>query len=102
MRGFSASATLQFDLGSAWCDALFGMVRTQVGTSGVTACATGATCAPHTDLSGRAVMANREQRGNKEKKKPKADKKIAPITTKPPAYIEPQLVRKPHKGKDWT
>ena len=47
-------------------------------------------------------MANREQRGNKEKKKPKADKKIAPVTAKPPAYIEPQLVRKPHKGKDWT
>jgi hypothetical protein len=47
-------------------------------------------------------MANREQRGNKEKKKPKADKKAAPITSKPPAYVEPQLVRKPHKGKDWT
>lgn len=49
-------------------------------------------------------MANREQRGNKEKKKPKADKKGAPLTTsvKPPAYVEPQLVRKPHKGKDWT
>jgi hypothetical protein len=49
-------------------------------------------------------MANREQRGNKEKKKPKNDKK-APATTggvKPPAYVEPQLVRKPHKGKDWT
>ena len=47
-------------------------------------------------------MANREQRGNKEKKKPKADKKSAQITTKPPAYVEPQLVRKPHKGKEWT
>ncbi|HEY0300127.1 MAG: hypothetical protein WDN08_05970 [Rhizomicrobium sp.] len=50
-------------------------------------------------------MANREQRGNKEKKKPKADNKKAgaPVTTiKPPAYVEPQLVRKPHKGKDWT
>ncbi|HEY0107574.1 MAG TPA: hypothetical protein VGB91_15945 [Rhizomicrobium sp.] len=51
-------------------------------------------------------MANREQRGNKEKKKPKADKKAggAPVSAggKPPAYVEPQLVRKPHKGKDWT
>ena len=49
-------------------------------------------------------MANREQRGNKEKKKPKADKKAAPVAAgpKPPAYVEPQLVRKPHKGKDWT
>ena len=49
-------------------------------------------------------MANREQRGNTEKKKPKADKKGAPVTTsvKAPAYVEPQLVRKPHKGKDWT
>ena len=51
-------------------------------------------------------MANREQRGNKEKKKPKADNKKAaavPATAgKPPAYVEPQLVRKPHKGKDWT
>ncbi len=49
-------------------------------------------------------MANREQRGNKEKKKPKADKKggAAPATVKQPAYVEPQLIRKPHKGKDWT
>jgi|GEM_PF-1051446 hypothetical protein len=49
-------------------------------------------------------MANREQRGNKEKKKPKADKKAAQAAPvfKPPAYVEPQLVRKPHKGKDWT
>ncbi|MEJ0028446.1 MAG: hypothetical protein WDN01_20680 [Rhizomicrobium sp.] len=50
-------------------------------------------------------MANREQRGNKEKKKPKADKKAAAVPAtggKPPAYVEPQLVRKPHKGKDWT
>jgi hypothetical protein len=49
-------------------------------------------------------MANREQRGNKEKKKPKADKKAAQATTtfKTPAYVEPQLIRKPHKGKDWT
>jgi hypothetical protein len=52
-------------------------------------------------------MANREQRGNKEKKKPKADKKAGQAQAgtpafKPPAYVEPQLVRKPHKGKDWT
>ena len=47
-------------------------------------------------------MANREQRSNREKKKPKAEKKVAPLAVKAPAYIEPQLVRKPHKGKDWT
>ena len=47
-------------------------------------------------------MANREQKSNREKKKPKSDKKGAPVTTKAPAYVEPQLVRKPHKGKqDW-
>ncbi|HWA89754.1 MAG TPA: hypothetical protein VG889_06950 [Rhizomicrobium sp.] len=43
-------------------------------------------------------MANREQRGNKEKKKPKADKgqknKAAP-----PPFQAPELIRKPHKGK---
>jgi hypothetical protein len=83
-------------------DALFGIVRNQFGTSAVTACAAGANRAQSPDLSRRAAMANREQRGNKEKKKPKADKKAAPITSKPPAYVEPQLVRKPHKGKDWT
>jgi len=43
-------------------------------------------------------MANREQRGNKEKKKPKADKKAAPVSAKP-AFAEPALIRKPHKGK---
>ena len=47
-------------------------------------------------------MANREQRGNKEKKKPKQDQKAKPGQAKMPAYVEPQLVRKPHKGKDWT
>ena len=50
-------------------------------------------------------MANREQRGNKEKKKPKADKKAAQTagtTFKTPAYVEPLIIRKPHKGKDWT
>ena len=44
-------------------------------------------------------MANREQRSNREKKKPKTDKKAPPMAVKVPAYIEPQLVRKPHKGK---
>ena len=54
-------------------------------------------------VSRRAVMANREQRSNREKKKPKSDKKSAPIPgVKPPAYVEPQLIRKPHKGKDWV
>lgn len=48
-------------------------------------------------------MANREQRNHKEKKKPKADKNAAPPTAgKQPAYVQPELVRKPHKGKDWT
>lgn len=49
-------------------------------------------------------MANREQRSHKEKKKPKADKKGAavPLAGKQPAYVQPELVRKPHKGKDWT
>ena len=44
-------------------------------------------------------MANREQRSNREKKKPKSDKKGAPPPVKAPAYVEPQLIRKPHKGK---
>jgi hypothetical protein len=48
-------------------------------------------------------MANREQRSNREKKKPKSDKKGAStIPVKAPAYVEPQLIRKPHKGKDWA
>lgn len=48
-------------------------------------------------------MANREQRGNKEKKKPKKDKddKQKP-TAASPSFVQPELVRKPHKGKDWT
>jgi hypothetical protein len=50
-------------------------------------------------LSKEAAMANREQKSNREKKKPKTDKKGAPISVKAPAYVEPQLVRKPHKGK---
>ncbi|HEY1711135.1 MAG TPA: hypothetical protein VGG10_22910 [Rhizomicrobium sp.] len=44
-------------------------------------------------------MANREQRSNKEKKKPKADKKGASVKIAGPSYVEPALVRKPHKGK---
>jgi hypothetical protein len=48
-------------------------------------------------------MANREQKSNREKKKPKSDKKAAPVmaSTKP-VFQEPQLIRKPHKGKDWV
>jgi hypothetical protein len=44
-------------------------------------------------------MANREQRTNKEKKKPKSGK---PDKNKaaPPPFVAPELVRKPHKGKD--
>jgi hypothetical protein len=49
----------------------------------------------------RAAMANREQKNNREKKKPKADKKAAPVAAKP-GFAEPALIRKPHKGKDWT
>jgi len=43
-------------------------------------------------------MANREQRSNREKKKPKADKalKQKPAT---PTFVAPELIRKPHKGK---
>jgi hypothetical protein len=44
-------------------------------------------------------MANREQRTNKEKKKPKSskpEKNKAP----PPPFVAPELVRKPHKGKE--
>ncbi len=47
-------------------------------------------------------MANREQRKNKEKKKPKADKNQANKPASAPSYVQPELVRKPHKGKDWT
>jgi hypothetical protein len=43
-------------------------------------------------------MANREQRKNKEKKKPKSDDK-AKGKTAPPPFVMPELVRKPHKGK---
>jgi len=43
-------------------------------------------------------MANREQRSNKEKKKPKAN---ADTKTKaaPQPFVVPELSRKPHKGK---
>jgi len=44
-------------------------------------------------------MANREQRSNREKKKPKAEKKGVQGKSATPAYVEPALVRKPHKGK---
>jgi hypothetical protein len=48
-------------------------------------------------------MANREQKSNREKKKPKSDKKAAPIMAQAkPGFQEPALIRKPHKGKDWT
>jgi hypothetical protein len=46
-------------------------------------------------------MANREQRGNKEKKKPKQDK-INKDKSAPPPFVQPELVRKPHKGKGQT
>jgi hypothetical protein len=44
-------------------------------------------------------VANREQKSNREKKKPKAGAKTPPVAAKP-AFAEPALVRKPHKGKD--
>ena len=47
-------------------------------------------------------MANREQRRNKEKKKPKQNKDDKNKSASAPAYVQPELVRKPHKGKDWT
>jgi hypothetical protein len=43
-------------------------------------------------------MANREQRANKEKKKPKADKNQK-TKTAPPPFVAPELVRRPHKSK---
>lgn len=46
-------------------------------------------------------MANREQRSNREKKKPKANDKGKDKTASPPPFVQPELVRKPHKGKDW-
>ena len=44
-------------------------------------------------------MANREQRKNKEKKKPKAGKAPEKPKAGGIAYVPPALVRKPHKGK---
>jgi hypothetical protein len=46
-------------------------------------------------------VANREQRSNKEKKKPKADKNQK-VKAAPPAFKAPELIRKPHKGKEWV
>jgi len=45
-------------------------------------------------------MANREQKSNREKKKPKAGKDDK-VKAAPPPFKAPELVRKPHKGKDW-
>jgi hypothetical protein len=46
-----------------------------------------------------ALMAHREQHGNKEKKKPKQDKNNKDKA--PPApFAQPELVRKPHKAKE--
>ena len=47
-------------------------------------------------------MANREQKSNREKKKPKADKTEKTKPSSPTTYVPPELVRKPHKGKEWT
>jgi len=43
-------------------------------------------------------MAHREQHGNKEKKKPKQDKSKKDKVP-PPPFVQPELVRKPHKGR---
>jgi len=43
-------------------------------------------------------MANREQRSNREKKKPKADKDLKQKPSAP-AFAAPELIRKPHKAK---
>lgn len=47
-------------------------------------------------------MANREQRSNREKKKPKSNEKDKAIKSSPPPFVQPELIRKPHKGKEWT
>lgn len=47
-------------------------------------------------------MANREQRSNREKKKPKKGKEDKPAKTTSAPFVQPELIRKPHKGKDWT
>lgn len=47
-------------------------------------------------------MANREQRSSREKKKPKANEKDKPQkSSSQTPFVQPELVRKPHKGKDW-
>ncbi|HEY1962874.1 MAG TPA: hypothetical protein VGG69_10680 [Rhizomicrobium sp.] len=46
-------------------------------------------------------MANREQHRSKEKKKPKQDKGKKDKLS-PPPFVQPELVRKPHKGKEQT
>jgi hypothetical protein len=43
-------------------------------------------------------MAHREQHGNKEKKKPKQDKNKKDKTSAP-SLAQPELLRKPSKGK---
>jgi hypothetical protein len=53
---------------------------------------------PQDPSVGRTTVANREQRGNKEKKKPKQDKNKGEKTA-PPPFVQPEIVRKPHKGK---
>lgn len=45
-------------------------------------------------------MANREQRSNREKKKPKKDKEQKPAKGSPVPFVQPELIRKPHKGKE--
>jgi hypothetical protein len=47
-------------------------------------------------------MANREQRSNREKKKPKANDKAKQAKAAQTPFVQPELVRKPHKGKDWS
>jgi hypothetical protein len=99
VTGAAASVAPRAKHGTALMRALFGVSRNQNGTSAVQACLTATNRAQLPVFSRRAAMANREQKSNREKKKPKAEKKGAAITSKAPAYIEPQLVRKPHKGK---
>jgi len=50
------------------------------------------------DSALEAPVANREQRSNKEKKKPKTDKNQK-TKAAPPPFQAPELIRKPHKGK---
>jgi hypothetical protein len=50
---------------------------------------------------GGEKVANREQHRSKEKKKPKQDKGKKDKLS-PPPFVQPELVRKPHKGKEQT